>query len=151
MRDRDGLPAAARRARQCRVRTWVRLVRRLGGEIDDAPGVEREELERLRYPRWEPEYRLKLLRELEEHELVLLFATPPHHKGKDAAGSEAVAELVGTLRPRLVVCGGERGIELLRRSTVLAPGRLADGHYALVNLRTRDVRLEQFDAAPVNR
>jgi Icc-related predicted phosphoesterase len=119
----------------------------VGGEIDDDPGGRRDELQRLRYPRWEAEYRLKLLRELAEHELVLLFWTPPAHKGRGTPGSEALAELVNTHRPRLVVCGGERGVEALGRSTVVAPGSLRDGHYAVADLQTREVQLEEL-AAP---
>jgi Icc-related predicted phosphoesterase len=119
----------------------------VGGDISDDPDGERVELERLRYPRWEPEYRLKLLRELKDYELVLLFSTPPAHKGHGTGGSEVLAELVNTYSPRLVVCGGERGSELLGRSLVVAPGSLADGHYAIADLRSHEVQLEQLAAA----
>ena len=120
----------------------------VGGEVSDDPDQPREELERLTYPRWEPEYRLKLLRELDEHELVLLFWTPPAHKGRETPGSEVLAELVNTYVPRLVVCAGERGAETLGRSLVVAPGSLADGHYAIADLHSHDVELEQLAAAP---
>jgi Icc-related predicted phosphoesterase len=116
----------------------------VGGEISDDPDEQREELERLRYPRWEPEYRLKLLRELKDYELVLLFSTPPAHKGLGTPGSDVIAELVNTYRPRVVVCGGERGTELLGRSVVVAPGSLADGHYAIADLHSHEVRQEQL-------
>jgi Icc-related predicted phosphoesterase len=116
-----------------------------GGEVSDDPDAPREELERLSYPRWEPEYRLKLVREAEEHQLVLLFATPPAHKGLGTPGSEVLAELVSTYRPRLVVCGGERGTELLGRTPVVAPGSLRDGHYAIADLHSQEVRLEQLE------
>jgi Icc-related predicted phosphoesterase len=119
----------------------------VGGDISDDPDGEREELGRLRYPRWEPEYRLKLLRELNDYELVLLFSTPPAHKGRGTVGSEVLAELVNTYSPRLVVCGGERGSEMLGRSLVVAPGSLADGHYAIADLHSHEVQLEQFAAA----
>jgi hypothetical protein len=120
-----------------------------GGEVSDDPEAPREEIARLSYPRWEPEYRLKLVRELAEHELVLLFATPPAHKGHGSTGSEALAELVGSHRPRLVVCGGERRAEMLGRSLVVAPGLLGDGHYAIVDLHTRKVEFEELAAAMV--
>ena len=71
---------------------------------------------------------------LDYNELVMLFATAPAHKGHNTPGSEAVAELVGTYRPRLVVCGGPRGVEILGTSLVVAPGSLADGHYAVAAL-----------------
>jgi Icc-related predicted phosphoesterase len=116
----------------------------LGGEISDDPDDPREETEALRYPRWEPEYRLKLLRELKDYELVLLFATPLAHKGLGRAGSEVLAELVNTYIPRLVVTGGERGTEMLGRSVVVAPGSLADGYYAIADLHSREVELQQL-------
>jgi Icc-related predicted phosphoesterase len=119
----------------------------LGGEVDDDPDSQREETERLRYPRWEAEYRLKLLRELDEHAVALLFAAAPLHKGQGTGSSEALAELVGTYRPRLVVCGGERGHSMIGRSIVVAPGSLGDGHYAVVDLQTREVELEELATA----
>jgi Icc-related predicted phosphoesterase len=112
---------------------------------EDAPVA--DELERLRYPRWEPEYRLKLLHELDEHQLVLLFATPPAHKGLGLDGSEVLAELITTYRPRLVVSGGVRGSEWLGRTLVVAPGELADGHYAVADLHAREAELEAFATA----
>jgi uncharacterized protein len=119
----------------------------LGGEISDDPNHSRDELERLSYPRWEAEYRLKLLRELEEHQMVLVFWTQPSHKGLGAPGSELLAELVNSHRPRLVVCGGERRTSMLGRSLVVAPGSLHDGHYAVADLHTREVELEELATA----
>jgi Icc-related predicted phosphoesterase len=106
---------------------------------------------RLLYPRWEPEYRLKLVRELKDYELVLLFDTPPAHKGHETLGSESLAELVGTYRPRLVVCGGVRGSSTLGRSMIVAPGSIADGQYAVVDLHSKDVDLLQLTHDPVQR
>ncbi|HWE12960.1 MAG TPA: metallophosphoesterase [Solirubrobacteraceae bacterium] len=109
----------------------------LGGEISDDPRQPRDERDKLSYPRWEAEYRLKVLAEFDYSELVLLFWTSPAHKGLQRAGSEAVAELIGTYRPRLVVCGGEPGVEELGRSLVVAPGRLRDSRYAVADLHKR--------------
>jgi uncharacterized protein len=119
----------------------------LGGEISDDPNAPREEAERLRYPRWEAEYRLKVLQAIDYNELVLLFATPPAHKGLGLPGSEAVAELVGTYRPRLVVCGGDRGVETLGKSVVVAPGNLGAGEYAVSDLHARTAELAELPAA----
>jgi Icc-related predicted phosphoesterase len=119
----------------------------LGGHISDDPDHEREEQSRLSYPRWEPEYRLKLVRELEEHQLVLLFATPPMHKGRGVPGSEVLTELIATERPRLVVCGGPRTTELIGRTNVVAPGSLADGHYAFAELYGHEVELAELAPA----
>ena len=108
----------------------------MGGEIGDDPNTLRAEEYLVRYPAWEVEYRLKVLRELEEHELVLLFFTPPAHKGLREPGSEVLAELVKTHNPRLVVTAGAEPVEeRLGRSLVVSPGRLADGRYTLVDLR----------------
>jgi Icc-related predicted phosphoesterase len=110
-----------------------------GGEINDDPRQQRDELGRLSYPRWEAEYHLKVLSEFDYNELVMLFWTAPAHKGLELPGSEVVAELIGTYRPRVAVCGGERNIARLGRSTTVAPGSLRDGHYALADLRKRTV------------
>jgi Icc-related predicted phosphoesterase len=119
----------------------------LGGAVEDDPDASRDEIGRLRYPRWEVEYRLKPLRELKDYVLVLLFHTPPAHKGQGTSGSEVLAELVATYRPRLAVCGGERGTTMLGRTLVIAPGRLSDGQYAVVDLRTHQVELEELAVA----
>jgi hypothetical protein len=120
-----------------------------GGEISDDPRQPRDERQKLCYPRWEPEYRLKVLGEFDYSELVLLIWTAPAHKGQQRAGSEAVAELIGTHRPRLVVCGGERGVEVLGRSTIAAPGSLRDGYYAVADLRERTAVLQQLTVSTV--
>jgi uncharacterized protein len=119
----------------------------MGGEISDDPDAAREEHQRLLYPRWEAAYRLAVLRLLDYNELIMMFATPPAHKGRNIPGSEAVAELVGTYRPRLVICGGTRGVELLGKSLVVAPGELADGHYAVADLHARTAELGELSVA----
>jgi Icc-related predicted phosphoesterase len=116
----------------------------IGGEIDDDPDAPREETDRLRYPRWEAEYRMKILSELGELEHVLLFATPPAHKGLDVPGSETVAELVATYRARLAVVGGPRTSEMLGRSMVVAPGSLTEGQYAIADLQSHEVQMREL-------
>jgi hypothetical protein len=119
----------------------------MGGEISDNPETPRDEQSRLRYPRWEAAYRLKVLNLLDYNELVMLFASAPAHKGHNTPGSEAVAELVGTYRPRLVVCGGPRGVEILGTSLVVAPGSLASGQYAIAEVRARTAELVELSVA----
>jgi Icc-related predicted phosphoesterase len=116
----------------------------MGGGIVDDPDADREETRNLSYPRWEAEYRLKVIRELDEHELVLAFATPPEHKGKGMKGSEAVAELIGTHRPRLVVCGGDQGQALIGRSLVVCPGSLGEGRYAVADIHAHSVEFGEL-------
>jgi Icc-related predicted phosphoesterase len=116
----------------------------MGGEIDDDPDSDRDEERRLRYPRWEAEYRLKILGELGELERILLFSTPPAHKGLGTPGSETVSELIATYRARLAIVGGPPTSETIGRTLVVAPGALSDGHYATVDLATRDVELRDL-------
>jgi hypothetical protein len=117
------------------------VVAGMGGELDDDPDSERDERTRLRYPRWEAEYRLKVLDELAEHARILLFCTPPAHKGMGTQGSDTVAELVNTHRPRLAVCDGERGAVMLGVTLVVAPGSMVDGCCAIADLRSQHVDL----------
>jgi hypothetical protein len=123
------------------------LLAGMGGAIDDDPDASRDEVGELRYPRWEAEYRLKIVREFEELELTLLCWTPPAHKGQHAAGSEALAEFINTHRPRLVICGGPRGSRMLGKSLVVGPGSLAEGRYAIADVYAREVELETLAAA----
>ena len=107
----------------------------IGGEVVDEPGAERDEAARLRYPGWEAEYRLKALGDLEDKHTVLLFATPPAHKGLHRPGSEVLAELVSTYRARLVITGeAERRTGQLGKTMVVSPGNLANGDYMLIDL-----------------
>jgi Icc-related predicted phosphoesterase len=119
----------------------------LGGEIVDDPDAEREEQDALRYPGWEVEYRLKVLRELaHDYQKVFLFTTAPAHKGLDHPGSEVLAELIKTHRPRVaLVAGGDGfGHELLARTLVVFPGTIAAGEYALVDVHDRKVTRVKF-------
>jgi hypothetical protein len=109
----------------------------MGGAVSDDPDAPRDEDTSLRYPRWEAAYRLKVVTVLDYNELVMLFATPPAHKGRNLPGSDAVAELIGTYRPRLVVTGGEAQITEIGRSLIVAPGSLAEGSYAVADLHAR--------------
>jgi uncharacterized protein len=115
-----------------------------GGAINDDPHQPRDEQGRLSYPRSEPEYRLKVLGELDYNDLVLLVWAAPVHKGLGIKGSQAVAELIGTYRPRLVVCGEGSGAEVLGRSSIIAPGSLRAGYYAIADLRQRKAQIRQL-------
>jgi uncharacterized protein len=112
----------------------------MGGEIADDPEAVRAEEALLRYPGWEVEYRLKVIRELDAPEKVFLFTTTPAHKGLHEPGSEVLAELIKTYNPRLAIVGGEEPAqEELAKTLVVCPGRLDRGHYALVDLSARSV------------
>jgi uncharacterized protein len=118
----------------------------VGGEILDDPDAIRGEETLLRYPAWEVEYRLKILNEFKERQKVFLFTTWPAHKGLHEPGSEGLAELIKTYKPKLVVVGRERPAEMrLAKTLVVSPGRMDQGQYALVDLR--DLTVEAVTSA----
>lgn len=120
----------------------------MGGEIEDDPQTSRVEEALLRYPGWEAEYRLKVMGEFDVPLKVMLFTTPPAHKGLHELGSEEVAELINTHRPRLAIVGGEEPAqEELGKTLVVCPGRLDKGHYAVVDLHARSVDAATQQAA----
>jgi len=115
----------------------------MGGEIVDDPDAEREEQQALRYPAWEVEYRLKVLRELaHDYQKVFLFTTVPAHKGLRRPGSEMLAELIKTYSPRVALVAGGEGVrkEMLANTLVVVPGSLARGEYAVVDVQDRTVK-----------
>jgi uncharacterized protein len=117
----------------------------MGGKIvdgsDDPPSGDE-----LRYSGREAEYRLREIAEFKEHPLVLLFTTQPVHKGSRAPGSETVAELINTYRPRLAIVAGD-GVseERLGTTLVVSPGRIDRGQYAVIGLD--DLAIEVGDVA----
>jgi Icc-related predicted phosphoesterase len=119
------------------------LVQGLGGEVSDDLDTPKDEDTRLRYPRWEAEYRLRRPPELAEHELLWLLWSKPQNKERGIAGSEVLAELVSTERPRLVVSNGAPETHMLGRSLVVSPGSLSEGRYAVVDLRAQEAELQQ--------
>ena len=111
-------------------------------DVDD-PDAEREERQALRYPAWEAEYRLKVLRELaHDYQKVFLFTTVPAHKGLQRPGSEILAELIKTYSPRVALVAGGEGVrkEMLANTLVVFPGSLARGEYAVVDVQDRTVQ-----------
>jgi Icc-related predicted phosphoesterase len=121
----------------------------MGGELVDEPEAARLEDERLRYPAWELEYRLKTIRELRDYEKVFLFATQPAHKGLHGPGSEALAELINTYRPRLAVVAGNGSAQTrLGKTLVVCPGRLEQGQYVLIDLHELSVRPRTLGEQP---
>jgi uncharacterized protein len=108
----------------------------MGGEIVDDPNTVRVEEAGLRYPGWEVEYRLKVIREVKDYPRVFLFTTRPAHKGLHGEGSEVLAELIKTYNPRVTIVSGEHPTEeLIAKTLVVCPGSLDEGHHAIVDLR----------------
>jgi hypothetical protein len=119
----------------------------IGGEIVDDPDTVRSEEGLIRYPGWEAEYRLKVVGEFKDYAKVFLFTTRPAHKGRHEVGSEVVAELINTYRPRIVIAGGdEPAEERLGTSLLVSPGRLDQGRYALIDFHGSEVELGTLGA-----
>ncbi len=114
-----------------------------GGEISEK---QREERFILRYPRWELEYHLKIIRDLKPLQLIMLFYSPPYGGKLDLingnhTGSEAVKDFIKTYDPvyAFVGSGSEQGEEFIGNTRVINPGSLKDGKYVLVNMRNHKV------------
>jgi Icc-related predicted phosphoesterase len=114
----------------------------IGGEIVDDPETPRSEEALIRYPGWEAEYRLTVVGEFKDYAKVFLFTTRPAHKGLHEPGSEVLAELINTYRPRIVVTAGDQPTEgRLGTSLIVSPGRLDQGSYALIDFHDGAVEL----------
>jgi hypothetical protein len=113
----------------------------MGGAILDQGEAMPDETESLAYPGWEVEYRLKFLQEIKDYEKVFLFTTFPEHKGSNLPGSSALAEVIKTYKPRLVLIGGtQRRTATLGTSLVIAPGSLVHGNFSVVDLKTGEAK-----------
>jgi uncharacterized protein len=112
----------------------------IGGDIADDAEVVRSEEALIRYPGWEVEYSLKVVDEFKDYPKVFLFTTRPQHKGLREAGSEVLAELINTYRPRIVVTAGDEPAEERLGTTLLVvPGRFDRGRYALIDFHDSKV------------
>jgi hypothetical protein len=112
----------------------------MGGLIDDDPHALAGEQLLVHYPGFEVERRFKLIDAPDVQQKVFLFSTPPAHKGLGTRGSEIVAEVVKTYRPRIAVVAGERAGHLpLGTTLVVWPGRAEIGWHGLVDVRARTV------------
>lgn len=117
----------------------------VGGSVSDDQHAARDEQDRLCYPGWEVEYRLKFLNELKDYQKVFLFSTLPEHKGFHEPGSAVLAEMIKSYKPRLVlVAGTEPKRELLGTSLVVVPGGLTEGNVSFIDLREHTVEMRRI-------
>lgn len=122
---------------------WV--IAGIGGQITEAT---REEIYVLMFPRWEAEHAFGLFECIEGSRIMVLH-TPPlgevvdldGHKHK---GCQVVNDLIHHWRPSLAVCGHSHdspGQEMIGNTLVVNPGALKNGHFATVDLESKEVRL----------
>jgi Icc-related predicted phosphoesterase len=119
------------------------VVSGFGGRLTDGA---RETGFVLEYPAWEAEFALDFLYRLERPRLLVLH-TPPRGERVDLEGGRHVGHpsvntLIKTFAPALAICGhalGGQGREWIGDTLVVNPGPLAEGYYAVVDTRARQV------------
>jgi len=86
---------------------------------------------------------MKVLRELKDYQKVFLFATKPEHKGLGDEGSEVVAELIKTFKPRVAIVAGpnlpgaDLKHEMLGTTLVVMPGSLSEGDFSVIDINSQ--------------
>ncbi|MFW9916048.1 MAG: metallophosphoesterase [Candidatus Thorarchaeota archaeon] len=93
----------------------------------------------------------RLLEDKSTGELSLLFHSPPEGEaGNDEGtqkGSQAINRIIEMLQPAYVFCGHAhkaRAIEKVNNTTVINPGALKDGCYAIVDIHAGEAALRKF-------
>lgn len=118
-----------------------------GGEITED---DKEDFFVLQFPRCELESGLSFLSSV-SHEKILLTHAPPlgsldKHDGKQK-GSVVINDLIERFQPTWAFCGhahAARGNEKLGDCTVVNPGALKNGFYALVDTDNKEVKLKSL-------
>ncbi len=90
----------------------------------------------VRCSRTTAEYFLQAFEAAAESEKVLLLASPPKGALGGEAGNELVSELIDSYHPKLCVAAGpsaNRGVERIAHTTIVNPGRMADGFAAWID------------------
>lgn len=119
------------------------LVAGLGGCLTTD---KRETVWTIEYPFWEAASSFNFLHRL-DHAHLLLFHTPPAGTNLDLdqgkhVGSPVVNALIKAYQPAIVCCGHARngqGKTVLNNSLVVNPGPLAEGYYAVIDTREKQV------------
>ncbi|WP_054683514.1 metallophosphoesterase [Rhodothermus marinus] len=98
----------------------------------------------LRYPGWEAIFSLDFLRHLDPPKILLCYTAPADRfeEPADQSGPAAVAHLIKTYDPHFVVCagvGGRKEKKQLGNTLVVFPGSLAEGDYAIIDTREKEV------------
>ncbi len=107
------------------------VVEGYGGRLTDEEIRSDDELT---YPLWRAEFALHELRRFDQLPLMVL------HEGLET-NPTAVHHLVKEIKPRVAIVGGVKPVnEWIGASLVVAPGRAADGDYAVIDLVHRTVQ-----------
>lgn len=113
------------------------VVAGFGGRVTEAV---REFSWAVEYPAWEVEFGLEFLRQFDRRRILLLHSAPAGVPGSSGEPAAVLADLIKMHTPEVVVCappGEEAGSIHIGTSLVVWPGRLDQGHYAIVDLHER--------------
>jgi len=119
------------------------VVAGFGGRLTEE---KREAVWAIEYPSWEAEFSFDFLRRLDQ-DSILLFHTPPAgtdldlHRGKHI-GAHVVNTVIKAYHPHFVFCGEAldgQGKAMIGSSLVVNPGPLAEGYYAVLDTRKKEV------------
>jgi uncharacterized protein len=116
------------------------IVTGFGGELTEH---EKEDYFILRYPRSETLFGTRRMRYINPPR-ILLFHTPPiislDEQTGIQKGSRLVNEVINAVAPSFLFCGSSFSVPQTHEigsTVVINPGSLADGHYAVVETKTR--------------
>lgn len=141
----EGLAAAVESVHRFAAKWHDWVIVGMGGQITEAA---REEIFMLMFPRWEADHAFGLF-ELIPGPRIMVLHTPPLGEvvdldGNKHKGCQVVNDLIHHWRPALAVCGHAheaRGHEIIGETLVVNPGALKNGHFATVDLESKEVRL----------
>lgn len=113
-----------------------------GGEINED---ERENFFVLEYTRDETFFALRKLAYLKKDFVLLTHSPPVCDLAKDK-GSPVVNEIIRKYKPKFLFCGHShlQGKEKIDETIVVNPGALKKGDYAIVDLKTKEVKLKSL-------
>ncbi len=113
-----------------------------GGEINEN---ERENFFVLKYTKDETFFALRKLAYLKK-DLILLTHTPPVCDFAKDKGSSVVNEIIKRYKPKFLFCGHShlQGEEKIDETIVVNPKTLKKGDYAVVDLKTKEVKLKSL-------
>jgi Icc-related predicted phosphoesterase len=125
------------------------VVAGFGGRVTES---RREAYWAVEYPSWEAEFGLEFMRQFEQRRILLLHSVPAGVPGSAGEPAAVLADLIKMHTPEIVVCAPpdhDAGSIHIGTSLVVWPGRLHEGHYAVIDLRERTAVFGKLTEAAV--
>ncbi|MCD4812211.1 hypothetical protein K8S19_00740 [bacterium] len=117
------------------------VVAGFGGELTEH---EKEDYFVLQYPRQETLFGTRRMRYINPSRILIFHSAPIIHVEEEAGmqkGSRLVNEIVTTVAPSFLFCGSSFAVPQVNElgsTVVVNPGSLADGHFAIVQTKSRE-------------